>query len=146
MQGLLGRVSACFTGGVFGGLLASVGAWMAGRYGWTAALGVTIAPEWDAAWIFPRLLWSGLWGLVFVPDVGGASIFWRGLLLSLGPTLVQLFILYPDQDGAGLAGLGLGAWTPLVVLLTNALWGWGTAVWVRLAAGEDDRQRYGRLH
>ena len=145
MLGILGRASVCFAGGVFGALLAGVAIWMAGRYGWTAALGVAIAPQWEAAWIFPHLIWGGLWGLLFVPGLLGESLFWRGLFLSFGPSLVQLLIVYPSQAEAGLLGLGLGNWTALVVVGGNAVWGWGTALWVMTALG-GGASRYRRLH
>jgi hypothetical protein len=144
MQGLLERASVCFAGGVFGGLVAVFGAWLAGRYGWTDALGVAMAPAWEAAWVHSRLIVGGLWGLLFVPSLMTGSLLWRGLFFSLCPTLAQFLIVFPLEPGAGIWGLGLGAWTPLVVAVTNALWGWTTAAWVMAATGEG-QPRYRRL-
>lgn len=46
----------------------------------------------------------------------------RGLLFSLGPTLVQLLIVFPVKAHKGALGLELGALTPLFVLFFNAVW------------------------
>jgi len=143
MQGLLTRVSTCFAGGVFGALMGSLGAWMAGQYGWTAAMGVAIAPQWEGAWLYPRLVLGGLWGLLFLPSTLSNSLFWRGLVLSLVPTLVQLLVVFPLDPRGGVWGLGFGGWTPVYVLLVNALWGWTTASWVMAVTG--GQERYHRL-
>jgi hypothetical protein len=47
----------------------------------------------------------------------------QGLLLSLGPTLVQLFIVFPLKADKGVMGLDLGVFTPLFVIFFNAVWG-----------------------
>jgi len=47
----------------------------------------------------------------------------RGLLLSLAPSLFQLFVVFPAWSGRGLGGLELGALTPVFVVLYNAVWG-----------------------
>jgi hypothetical protein len=135
MQGLITRASVCFAGGVFGGLVAGFGVWLAGRYGWAAALGVAMAPSWDAAWVHSRLFWGGLWGLLFLPPVLEDSILWRGLFLSLCPSLAQFLIVFPFQPEAGTWGLGMGTWAPLYVVGANALWGVATAAWVVAGTG-----------
>ncbi len=143
MQAFLRRVSACFAGGAFGGLVNSIAIWLAGQYGWAAAMGVAIAPDWTPAWLYPRLVWGGIWGLLFVPAIMTSSLFWRGLIYSLAPTLVQLLIIFPTKLNKGMWGLDLGQFTPLYVLLANALWGWATAVWMLLSEdGRDGTVRY----
>ena len=47
----------------------------------------------------------------------------RGLVWSLGPTSVQLLIIFPLVAKKGLFGLELGALTPLFVVIFNAVWG-----------------------
>ena len=49
-------------------------------------------------------------------------------MFSLGPSLVQLFVVFPVKTEQGVLGLGLGALTPVFVLLFNAVWGL-TAAW-----------------
>jgi hypothetical protein len=61
----------------------------------------------------------------------------RGLVLSLGPTIAQLFIVFPFKVNKGLLGLDLGALTPLFVLFFNAVWGVTAAYWLRFV-GEDE--------
>jgi hypothetical protein len=58
-------------------------------------------------------------------------VFTRGVLLSLGPTLVQLFWIFPFKAHAGYLGFELGYLTPLLVFLFNAIWGITAALWVR---------------
>jgi hypothetical protein len=57
----------------------------------------------------------------------------QGLLLSIGPTLVQLFVVFPLLTPTGTAGLGLGSLTPVFVVVFNAIWGVAAAWWVRRA-------------
>ena len=120
MRNLFAWGSICVTGGAFGALANSVFVWMAGAYGWTGAMGVTLAPEWTRPWLYQRLVWGGLWGLAFVPRFMPNSFFWRGLLVSLGPTLAQLLIVFPNQLGKGYLGLDLGNRPSLVDDLKNS--------------------------
>ncbi|MHC1790371.1 hypothetical protein [Solidesulfovibrio sp.] len=142
MRNLFAWASICVTAGVFGALANSVFLWMAGANGWTAALGVALAPEWTRPWLYQRLIWGGIWGLAFMPRLMPNSFFWRGVLVSLGPTVVQLFIVFPSQLEKGYFGLELGNLTPVVVLLVNAVWGWGAALWLLMA--DEERHMYSR--
>uniref|UniRef100_I2Q269 Uncharacterized protein n=1 Tax=Desulfovibrio sp. U5L TaxID=596152 RepID=I2Q269_9BACT len=130
MRYFLLRVGACFSGGIFGGLCNAVAIWLAGAYGLSAAMGVTIAPGLTTGYLYPKLVWGGIWGLLFVPPILAGSFFWRGLLYSFGPTLVQLLVVFPYQAHKGFFGLELGQMTPLFVVLANAVWGFGTAAWL----------------
>ena len=122
-----------YAAGNVGGLLNSLMLWLAGTYGLTAALGVSIAPSLSPEWLYPRLVWGGLWGLLFAMPLFAQHWLRRALLLSLLPSAVQLFIVFPYQSPYGQAGLALGTLTPLVVLLANAFWGIGTALTLRLS-------------
>lgn len=141
MRNSFGWTSECVTAGLVGALVGSAFFWIAGSYGWTAALGVSLAPLWTLDWLCPRLVWGALWGLLFLPRLMPGSFFWRGLLASLGPSLVQLLLVFPGQPEAGMWGLGLGRLTPVVVLAVNAVWGWAAALWLLLAS--DERNLYG---
>jgi hypothetical protein len=55
----------------------------------------------------------------------------QGLILSLGPTLVQLFVVFPLKAHQGVLGLELGTFTPLLVLVLNAVWGLVASAWLR---------------
>ncbi len=125
------RLSFWFAAGAFGGLLNSVFIWLAGKYGLTAAIGVKIAPDLSPAWLYQRLVWGGIWGFIFILPLLKNNTFWRGVVLSLGPSLVQLLWVFPSKTPHGLLGLGLGQLTPLVVLVVNAVWGLAAAYWLR---------------
>jgi hypothetical protein len=45
------------------------------------------------------------------------------LLFSLGPSIVQLLIIFPFKTNQGAFGLALGDLTPGLVLFFNAIWG-----------------------
>ncbi|HEY9880195.1 MAG TPA: hypothetical protein V6D29_17195 [Leptolyngbyaceae cyanobacterium] len=122
-----------FSSGAVGGLVNSIVVWLFGILGITALLGVALAPNWTPAWLYPRIVWGGLFGLLvpFAVNPRNNPLL-SGLLLSLAPTLVQLFIVFPAKTPHGVLGLGLGALTPLFVLLFNAVWGLITVALYRL--------------
>lgn len=126
------RLSLVFSAGALGALANSIALWAAGSAGLTQTLGVAIAPPLSAAWLYPRLVWGGLWGLLFLLPLAGRGWPTQGLVLSLAPSLVQLFVVFPMKAGQGTLGLELGALTPLVVLAANAVWGLVAAGWLRL--------------
>jgi len=132
MRDFLRRLSVVFSSGCFGGLVNSLVVWVFGAIGMTAALGVKIAPGLTATYLYPRIVWGGLWGILFLLPYFSQSTALRGLLFSLGPTLVQLFIVFPLKTHQGVMGSGLGFLTPLFVLFFNAVWGTSTALWLQL--------------
>jgi len=129
MKGLLIRLSCGFTAGTLGALANSAAIWYLGISGLTTAWGVAITPEWTAAWVYPRLVWGGIWGMLFIPAFLSRSVVRRGLLYSLAPSAVQLFIIFPTTGHATM-GTDLGAFTPLVVLSVNGVWGLVGAFWI----------------
>lgn len=131
MRTLLRSLSLVFAAGCFGGLVNSLAVWFFGEAGITAALGVHLAPALTAKWLYPRLVWGGLWGALFLIPFLRYSVILRGFLYSLGPSFVQLFIVFPVKAGKGAMGLELGALTPLFVLFYNALWGVAAGYWLR---------------
>lgn len=131
MNSLAKIVSLVFAAGVLGGLLNSLAVWIFGELGITTALDVKIAPQLSAAWLYPRLVWGGIWGALFLLPVMQTRIWSRGFVYSLGPTLVQLFVVFPLKAKKGAMGLDLGIFTPLFVVIFNAIWGWTAAIWLR---------------
>lgn len=134
MANIAGKLSVVFGAGCLGGLINSLAVWVFGMYGITSAFGVKIAPQLSAAWLYPRIVWGGIWGFLFLLPLMQKSLWLRGLIFSLGPTLVQLFVVFPMQANKGVMGLDLGTLTPLAVIVFNAIWGWSAAIWLRLAA------------
>ncbi len=129
MKKLVQSLSLTFAGGCLGGLVNSLCVWLMGALGVTLALGVKLAPGLTPAWLYPRVVWGGLWGFLFLFP----TKLWlpaRALLFSLGPTLVQLFIVFPFQAKKGMLGLQLGYLTPLLVVCFNAVWGLTAALWL----------------
>jgi hypothetical protein len=61
------------------------------------------------------------------------AIFSKGALLSLCPTAIQLFVIFPLKAHKGLAGFELGILTPLFVLFFNWVWGVAAAAAIKLA-------------
>ncbi|MDQ6956074.1 MAG: hypothetical protein Q9M21_02645 [Mariprofundaceae bacterium] len=116
-----------FAAGCLGALANSLAVWLFGHYGITSSMGVAIAPSLSAHWLYPRIVWGGLWGLLFVLPMLQSRLLLKGAALSLFPTAVQLFVVFPIMAHKGVAGLDLGLLTPLFVLFFNLVWGVVTA-------------------
>jgi len=125
------EVSLTFAAGVLGGLANSLTVWLFGLVGLNQLLGVSLAPALTPAWLYPRLVWGGLWGWLFLLRFPRLAYLSRGLVFSLGPSLVQMFVVFPLKAQKGVGGLELGYLTPLLVLFFNAVWGLVTALWLR---------------
>ena len=134
MRNLSKNISMVFAAGCLGGLVNSLAVWIFGDLGINAALGVRIAPALTPQWLYPRIIWGGIWGLLFLLPLMRSRILSRGIIFSLGPTLVQLFVVFPLKAGKGYMGLDLGTLTPLLVFIFNAIWGIATAIWLRWAS------------
>jgi len=132
-------LAVCFTAGLLGALANSLAAWIGGLWGVTALAGVDLAPALTAGWLYPRLVWGGIWGLAYFLTVSGPRRRQRwvrkGLWISLLPTIVQLFYIFPYQTPFGPMGIGLGNLTALFVLIYNFIWGFFTGFFTRLFWG-----------
>jgi len=122
-----------FTAGCIGALANSLVIWQFSQLGIMQAFHVAISPHLSAAWLYPRIVWGGLWGLLFLLPMMNAKLFAKGTLLSLFPTAVQLFVVFPMQTPYGTAGLGLGLLTPIMVLFFNFIWGVSAAFAIKLS-------------
>lgn len=131
MRNLSKNISMVFAAGCLGGLVNSLAVWIFGDLGINAVLGVRIAPALTPQWLYPRIIWGGIWGLLFLLPLMRNRILSRGIIFSLGPTLVQLLVVFPLKAGKGYMGLDLGTLTPLLVFIFNAIWGIATAIWLR---------------
>ncbi|MBC8443555.1 MAG: hypothetical protein H8D81_00405 [Deltaproteobacteria bacterium] len=131
MKKLAKQMSLMFAAGAVGALANSLVVWIFGAKGITTGFGVQIAPLLTAKFLYPRLVWGGLWGFLFLLPMLENRLFARGLVMSLGPSLVQLFIIFPKVAGKGFLGIELGALTPVFVLIFNAIWGLVTALWLK---------------
>ncbi|MBW1711574.1 MAG: hypothetical protein JRJ59_00280 [Deltaproteobacteria bacterium] len=119
-----------FAAGCLGGLVNSLALWLLGDLGVTAKVGVNLAPSLSPGWLYPRIVWGGLWAFLFLFPLPRRSTWLRALIFSLGPSIVQLFVVFPTRPGQGLMGFGLGVLTPLFIIFVNALWGLAAALWL----------------
>jgi len=130
MKGFFRKLSLVFASGCFGGVLNAVVVWLFGRAEITAELGVKIAPALTPVYLYQRIVWGGIWGfLLLLPALKNRPLS-QGLLFSLGPTIVQLLVIFPNYLNKGMFGLDLGTLTPAFVLFFNAVWGVAAALWL----------------
>jgi hypothetical protein len=120
-----------FAAGCVGALANSITVWAFGHYGITQALGVAIVPALSSSWLYPRIVWGGIWGLLFILPMLDSKLLRKGSILSLFPTAVQLFVVFPFKTHKGMAGLELGVFTPLLILFFNWVWGIATAITIK---------------
>lgn len=128
---LIGKLSLWFSAGVLGGITNAVFVWGTGALGVNAALGISIAPPWSPGFLYQRMVWGGIWGLMFALPYLRHSIWLRGTLFGLAPTLVVLTVVLPFQMNKGMFGLELGALVPVFAIVANAVWGVTAAAWIR---------------
>ncbi len=122
-----------FAAGCVGALANSLTVWLFGHQGITRSIGVAMSPAFSPDWLYPRIVWGGLWGLLFLLPLLNSRLFAKGSVLSLVPTAVQLFVVFPFLAHKGIAGLKLGLYTPAVVLFFNWVWGVAAALTIKLA-------------
>ena len=122
-----------FAAGCLGALLNSLAVWLFGDIGLTKKFSVAIAPSLSAAWLYPRIVWGGIWGWLFFLPILNSKPIRKGSLLSLFPTAVQLFIIFPFKANKGIAGLALGQLTPAFVVFFNWIWGVTTALAIKFS-------------
>jgi len=134
MRPFFSKLNHAFAAGCFGALVNSLVVWLSGLYHLTSLLGVTLTPSLSLPWLYQRIVWGGIWGFLFLLAPSGGSAFRKGLILSLIPTVIQLFLIFPNT-GKGMLGKELGTLTPLFVLVFNACWGVAAAIWMKMARG-----------
>ena len=122
-----------FGAGCLGALANSLTVWLFGELGITRNFEVAIAPSLSSAWLYPRIVWGGIWGLLFALPLLQSKLIRKGSLLSLFPSAVQLFVVFPYKANKGMAGLELGLLTPVFVIFFNWVWGVVTALAIKFS-------------
>jgi hypothetical protein len=122
-----------FAAGCLGALANSIAVWGFGEFGITSSFGVSIAPSLSPSWLYPRIVWGGIWGLIFILPMYQSKFLIKGTILSLFPTAVQLFVVFPLKAHKGIAGVELGLFTPVFVIFFNWVWGIITALTIKYA-------------
>jgi len=112
-----------FAAGALGGLATGLVTWLVGDLGITRMAGVSLAPALSSQLIYPKVVWGGIWGLLFVLPFMKSRLIAKGLLLSIFPTLVQLFFVFPRHLHKGMLGIDLGTLTSVFVVFFNMVWG-----------------------
>jgi hypothetical protein len=125
------EVSLTYAAGALGGLANGLVIWLFGLVGINQLLGVALAPQLATPFIYNKLVWGGIWGWLFLLPFPRLTYPSRGLIYSLAPSLVQIFIVFPLAAHKGVGGIELGYLTPLFVLFFNAVWGLVTAIWLQ---------------
>lgn len=120
-----------FAAGCLGALANSLVVWLLGDLGITRALGVSISPALKPSWLYPRIVWGGIWGFLFFLPLLGSKPVSKGTLLSLFPTAVQLFFVFPYRAKKGMGGIELGILTPLLAFAFNWVWGVVTSITIK---------------
>jgi hypothetical protein len=125
---LIRRLAAAYFGGAIGAVANTLAVYAAGELGLLALVGAHLAPSLAWPTVSTRILWGSLWGLLFplAARLAPGSPNRAGLLLGLAPAAAQLLYFFPHRGG-GWLGLEHGWGTPVVVLLSTALWGFVTA-------------------
>ncbi len=125
------RLLIYFAAGCLGGLANSLVVWLFGDLGISRSLGVSLSPALTSSWLYPRIVWGGIWGLLFFLPILNSKPISKGTVLSLFPTMAQLFIVFPYKAGKGIAGIELGILTPALVFVFNWVWGVVTSLTIR---------------
>lgn len=133
----LNRIAVAFAAGTAGGLATAITLWLFGVLGITGAFGVALAPALAPGFLYHMMIWGGIFGFLFLLPFLTGSVVLRGLLYGLAPSIVQCLIVFPVKADAGMLGLGLGALTPVFVLIFNSVWGIVTAYLFVRAHGDD---------
>ena len=117
--------------GILGGLVNSLGVWIFGVIGINKALSFKMAPALTVSWLMPRLISSGLWGLLFLLPFWRESLIKKGIVLSIAPLAIMLFIVFPKME-AGMLGLELGYTAPLFAVFFTMVWGVSAASFLKM--------------
>lgn len=133
-------ICVCFCAGLLGALVSRAFAWVCTNYGLTDLAGVALSASLNIEALYPLMIWGGLWGLAFALTVMSfrSRKYWvrKGILISIAPTLFQLFFVFPYQTTYGTLGIELGMLTPLFIFCYNLVWGVFTGFFARLLWGK----------
>lgn len=129
------RILQYMAAGALGGLAVTFAIYLFGLSGISQAMGVDIGGPIKIPALYAKMIWGGIWGLVFLLPFPNIATVLRGLVFSLLPSLVQLFVVFPYKEGLSMMGTELGALTWLFVLMVNAVWGLTAGILIWMAEG-----------
>lgn len=132
-------LAVSFVSGLLGGIAKSVFLWACSNWGVFSFIKVSLSQQLSLPSLYPAMFSGGLWGLVYFLLIGTPRqrCHWirKGLWISLVPTLVSIFYLYPSIYQRGIGGIKLGLLMPLVIIIGNLFWGFFTGFFTRLFWG-----------
>jgi len=85
-------------------------------------------PEFTAPWLYQRMVWGGLWMLLLLLPLWQQRTAMRGMVFSLLPSAMMLFIVLPSM-GKGMLGVDFGILMPIVVVGLNFIYGILASFW-----------------
>lgn len=141
MNKLATKLTLVFAAGCVGGLVSFLVLWLFFHAGVLNEIGTRLQPGKLPADLYRPMVLGGIWGFLFLLPILKSKPVFQALLYSLGPALVQLLVVFP-QEGKDYFGLNLGTFTPIAVLFFSAVWAVTTVVWLRFAgAGGGDKKK-----
>ncbi len=132
MKALAKKLSATYASGSFGALIACFVTWFCVTYHWFDRWEIDLHPPFGAAWLSSRVTLGGLGGFLFLLPFFKRLPFIRGILLSLIPSAIHLFVVYPLMMNKGMLGADLGKNTLWFTLASGGIWGLGTELWLTI--------------
>jgi hypothetical protein len=130
----LRQVTLAFGAGCFGAGVVGLVLWALRANHITWALGISTPSPVTHTWLYPRIVLGGAWGCLFVLPIMEKSLFLKGLVYSLGPMLVEWFVIQPMVEHHGVLGLEMGALAPVLIAVLSAVWGLSAAGWISITA------------
>lgn len=132
-------LSVCFVAGLLAAVVSTFFLWACNQWGVTGLLEVKLYQSLRLKTFYPSMFFGGLWGCLYFLTVGAPRHrrHWirKGLWFSLIPTAVALFYLYPSVYHKGLAALDLGMFAPMLITVSNLIWGFFIGFFTRLLWG-----------
>jgi hypothetical protein len=122
------QLSGAMTGGAVGALLDSFIILAMGVIGISDFIGISMKPEFTAPWVYQRMVWGGIWMLLLLLPLWKKQLVLRGMLFSLLPSAMMLFLVLPSMS-KGMLGLGFGTLMPVVVIGLNFIYGIFASFW-----------------
>jgi hypothetical protein len=120
--------SLAFTGGAIGSFIDSFNIWIMGVVGLSDIIGISMQPEFTTPWLYKRMIWGGIWMLLLLIPILKNSIYLRGILFSLAPSAMMIFLVLPSMK-QGVLGTGFGVLMPVIVIVLNFIYGIIASSW-----------------
>lgn len=136
MRAFLKKFSLVFTAGCIGGYINRLAVLIYLKLKLHEALDLEFVPEFSELFIYTGIVWGGIWGILFLIPFMRKSVWLRGLIYGVPPSLVMLFIVFPYWYGTEMMALDLGIMIIPAVFVFNFIWGIASAAWLWLIDAE----------